>query len=656
MCTVRLIAGVLLSVLLLAAPANADWSEPLPISPEGVDVAAAQALFTHGGPSPATRVFALHGPSADGGKRLTVAAAPAAGDTPAPAPIELASGPAFAFFGARLAADGLGHAYIAWTDQGAVHVARRAAADGALTETSLGAGATPDVAANAAGKAAVAWFGTPADGRSLRVAIRAAGEASAFSAPVELADAIAASYPSARVAVNAAGDAVVTWSAEDGDGLYVRVLRADGTLSATTQLSSRVAADVQLTAAGTRVLALWTDKAGASWVGGDVRSATIDRDGPVAGTPQTIGAGDRAAGYFGKPRVVARDDGHVLVVWNAIRVTSQNSGQGVGNVVQEGDLDDGPLDPSAQQLPRDAWGGQLAMDPDALAFGDDGRTLVAYAGMRVSLRPAGQTELPLPVGTSCLVNHPIAAGFEDMRMVLLADRPGSLAPTRRVYVNHDGAPAPAPCIPGPSSAQDPYQPQVGEETTFNLSVMRDPDGVPTDWAWDFDADGTIDLGPGEHPVVHRTYATASDKHVIATITVHSVRDGDQTRVHHYRFNVRERNLLPFPTLSPQTGTTAAARPAAKLEAPSRLRLWSLRSKGLSIRVRAPAGGTLKATLSRSATTLASVRRKVEASSTSRITLRPKLSRTLRRKRSFALVLRVRMPGGKVLRRTILVRR
>jgi hypothetical protein len=522
-----------------------------------------------------------------------------------------------------------------------------------VNSTVLGAGTAPDVAANATGVTAVSWIGTRDGAPVARVAVRAAGDASTFSTPVDLGDPTTAFWPSTRVAVSAAGDVVVTWTGYDG-GLWLRVLRADGTRSSTTQLSSVFAADVTLTAAGNRVLALWVDKVSDGAVGGDLRSATIGPDGPVAGTPQTIGAGDRAVGTFGAARVATRSDGHVLIVWSAIRVTSEHSGQGVGNVVQEGDLDDGPLDPAAQQLPRDSFGGQLSEVPDAALLADDGRAVIVYDGLRVSLRPAGATAFPLPIATACRGARAIAAGFEGAR-ILLGEHPGSLAPTRSVLVNHDGAPAPARCVQSPFVTQTPYQPAVGEDTTFNLSAYRDPDGVLTTWSWDLDADGTTDLGPGEYPVVHQTYVTPGDKHIIATITVHDPRGADHTSVHDYRFNVLDnRPRLPAGFGQPSTRATPPA--ASKLEVRSSLPLSRLRATGLRIRVRSPRAGSMQAAVSRNAITLARVTRKIAGSTTLAVTLRPKLSRALRRKKSFALALRVTVPGGKALRRTIRVNR
>ena len=63
----------------------------------------------------------------------------------------------------------------------------------------------------------------------------------------------------------------------------------------------------------------------------------------------------------------------------------------------------------------------------------------------------------------------------------------------------------------------PARPHINELITFDARATFDPDGAITEYAWDFNGDGSFDLST-EDPVMIHSYSTGGIKHVMLRAT------------------------------------------------------------------------------------------------------------------------------------------
>jgi len=203
-----------------------------------------------------------------------------------------------------------GDAAVVWRDGGHVFVAlkSRGMPFGAPIDlTPGGVGDNPEVAVDGAGGTVVVWESGTSP-RRVQAALRAPG--GTFGAPVTLSDPGADVVPtSALVAMNAAGNAVVTWSETTDGGSTYRVRAAvrtpGGTFQSPIQPAGGIAPptplpDVAIDATGVSTV-VWYD-------GTRVDESTIQPDGAFSsGTVAAAGGPD--------PRVGMSDAGETVVVW-----------------------------------------------------------------------------------------------------------------------------------------------------------------------------------------------------------------------------------------------------------------------------------------------------------------------------------------------------
>jgi Ca2+-binding RTX toxin-like protein len=104
-----------------------------------------------------------------------------------------------------------------------------------------------------------------------------------------------------------------------------------------------------------------------------------------------------------------------------------------------------------------------------------------------------------------------------------------------------------------ASADGPYTGAPGGEVTFTGAGSFDPDGAITEYAWDFNNDGTIDER-GPSPVVLHSYAAPYAG--LASLTVTAADGGTATAT--AEVNVTADGHLPAPPTAPRSVTAAAA--------------------------------------------------------------------------------------------------
>lgn len=112
---------------------------------------------------------------------------------------------------------------------------------------------------------------------------------------------------------------------------------------------------------------------------------------------------------------------------------------------------------------------------------------------------------------------------------------------------------------------------------------------------------------------------------------------------------------PLPARQPSV-VEVVTDAVARLQAPSSIRMATLRRRGLRVRITSLQAGRARVTLSRARRPLAARRVTVPAGRTATLRIRSRLTARLRRQRTIRIALKVTLPGGRVLRRDVRVRR
>ena len=311
-----LLAGLLALGLSLAAIAEAAFSPPIDVSPDGQD-AAAPAVAINGGGDGIAAWVRFDGTTTRAEAR-TISHAGALGSVHTLSP---AGGAANS---TRVAIDADGDAVVVWTRLDGTHPrvqARRISAAGALgpvrTLSLAGQTATnPELAVDGDGDAYIVWYRSDVGG--LQVYGRALSAAGAVG-PLQRLSRPSAQASNPRVAVDETGDGFAVWVGSDGINSRAqgRSVSSTGTLGPIKNLSTAGAnagfARVGVDPLG-NAFAIWTRQ-----VGGDTRvqGRPISVAG-VAGAIKTLSAGGQNAAL---PQI-SINGGNGVAVWTRLDGTS----------------------------------------------------------------------------------------------------------------------------------------------------------------------------------------------------------------------------------------------------------------------------------------------------------------------------------------------
>ena len=317
----RLAAVAGMAALLLApaaARAAGPWGAPVPLSGYGIDATAPQVAMNDGGA--AVIAWAAGNGSRS---RLQVATRPAGGVIGSPGTLSRADATAY---GSDVAIAASGAAIVVWgSERGSrsrvMAAWRPAGATGFLTPVALSAPAErdvfPRVALNDAGEAIVTWG--QFNGSKFVVQAAFGRPGAAFTAPVGISGplkelAAAVKYVDPKASIDAAGNAIVVWENSKGvRGFVEGALRpAAGRFGAPTRLSAGNASfdpDLAMNARGEAVVA-WYSLAADGW-SARVRGAIRPPGGAFG--PAADLSGPESAIYG--PTVAIGDSGDALVAW-----------------------------------------------------------------------------------------------------------------------------------------------------------------------------------------------------------------------------------------------------------------------------------------------------------------------------------------------------
>ena len=277
-----------------------------------------------------------------------------------------------------VAVDAGGDAFAAWTRSGTVQAAERPAGETwsaahALSDNCLGAHSVR-LAVNAAGRAVVVWECSKGGNTSVQASTRAAGRS--WSGPHDLsAPGQDAHVP--QVALDRAGDALAVWARSNGTDVIVQAAlqRPSGAWLSAEDVSGPGLdvdrPDVGLDAHGNGV-AVWQSSDGYNSV---IRAATRTAAGSW-NTPQALSPG----GYSERPQVRVDSAGDAVAVWSL-----NATGRRVQAAVRRAGAGWAPAE-TLSGAGADALEPQVALNPSGNAVAAwlsfDGRTYVVQSTTR----------------------------------------------------------------------------------------------------------------------------------------------------------------------------------------------------------------------------------------------------------------------------------
>jgi hypothetical protein len=349
--------------LLVPALAGAAWTTPVDLSKGGRDASRPQVAVDADGDA----VFTWE--RFDGANwRIQARARSAAGTL---SPVQTLSSAGQNAFGPQVAVDDAGDAVFTWSRSDGLNSrvqARARSAAGTLSAVQNlsdpgGNAHAPQVAVDADGDAVFTW--SRDEGATPQLAqARARSAAGALSAVQNLSDSGSdATAPFPQVAVDADGDAVFTWERVDGANLRIqtRARSAAGALSAVQNLGQSAFIDVHrvgVDADGDAVFT-WVRRDGTTDCGGfgclRAQAQARSAAGALSGV-QNLSKGGRDA-FF--PQVAVDDDGDAVLTWarldgsNSLVQARARSAAGTLSAVQ-----------TLSKSGRNAFAPQVAVDAD----------------------------------------------------------------------------------------------------------------------------------------------------------------------------------------------------------------------------------------------------------------------------------------------------